>query len=145
MSKLILQVIAGAFAAAASYVQQEADALAEEGAAAAPPARRAAAVAAKAPAPQAAVAKGGKKAGKAAPPAPTVTFDELKEKLVSVMKDTSKEAAIACLSRFGCQKLGDLTENQYDEFGAYLDSVIDGTEDPLGADTGNTGDDELFS
>lgn len=143
MSKLILQVIAGAFAAAASYVQQEADALAEEGAAAAP-ARRAAAVAAKAPAPQAAVAKGGKK-GKAAPPAPTVTFDELKEKLVSVMKDTSKEAAIACLSRFGCQKLGDLTENQYDEFGAYLDSVIDGTEDPLGADTGNTGDDELFS
>jgi len=75
-----------------------------------------------APPPKAAV--GGKK-GKKAP-----TFDELKEKLLELVKEGSKEKAVAALARQGAKKLTDIEEEKYAEFGAYLDQCISGEVDP---------------
>lgn len=143
-AKQILLALSVAYAAAAESLSQQANEM-DDGGGAAPAAAPAKGKGANAPAPapRAAVGKGGKK-GKAA--APTVDFDTLKTKLLDhVVKEISKDAAVACLDRFGAKKLGDLTEDQYAEFDAYLDSVVSGEVDPLAAeDAAGTGEEDLL-
>lgn len=143
-AKHILLALAAAYTAAAESLTQQADALEGEAAApAAAPAKGNKAKGADAPAPAPRAAVGGAKAKKNK--APAIDFDTLKSKLLdNIVKEKGKEVAVACLDRFGAQKLGDLSEEQYVEFNEYLDSVISGEVDPLASgDTGGEDDDLL--
>lgn len=142
-AKQVLLALAAAYAAAAESLTQQADALEGGEAAPAAPSKAGKGANAAAPAPRAAVAggKGGGKGGKKAA-APSVDFDTLKAKLMDgIVKDKGKEVAVACLDRFGAQKLSDLSAEQYEEFDKYLDDVISGEVDPLASgDTGSEDD-----
>jgi hypothetical protein len=146
--KSILLALAASYAALAAELTTQAEAL-EGGDAPAPapakPAKAGKGTNAPAPAPKAAV--GGAK-GKGGKKAPAVDFDTLKTKLMdSIVKgmEDGKDIAIACLDRFGAQKLGEIAEDQYAEFDAYLDSVIAGDTDPRQAENAeDAGGDDLL-
>lgn len=78
-----------------------------------------------APPPKAAVGDKKGKKGKKAP-----TFDELKAKLMELVKEKSKDAAVAALARQGAKKLTEIAEDDYGTFGEYLDQCIAGEIDP---------------
>lgn len=65
------------------------------------------------------------KPGKGKVPKQEHDADEVKEKLVELVKARDKQTAIDALSRFGCKKLSDLKEAQHDEFYEYMQELID--------------------
>lgn len=145
MSKPLLLALAASYATLAEHLTLAAEAQVEDdNAALNKPAPRPTAAPGKAAAPAKPAAAaptptGGRK-GKPAP-APSVDFAALKEKLMRVVKEQSKEYAVASLQRFGVEKMAELSDAQYDEFDQFLDTVLDGTVDPT-ADAGAGGDDD---
>lgn len=88
-----------------------------------------------APPPRAAVRPGAAAAAKGKPAkgkkaAPEISYEDLKAKMTTIIKDLGKEKAIACLQRYGIEKLPELAEDSYIEFDAFLDQVIAGDLDP---------------
>jgi len=127
-AKSVLLALAAAYAALSESLTTQANEL--DDAAPAPTPAKGKGAAAPAPAPRAAV--GGAKSKKSKGKAAEVDFETIKAKLLEqVVKDISKDAAVACLDRFGAQKLSDLSADQYEEFNTYLDQVIAGEVDPL--------------
>lgn len=146
-TRAILMALAGAFGAASTFLDTAAAEMGgDEVKPKTPPARAAVASGA-------ATGKGGGKAptkGKGSKAAtPAVDFDTIKEKLLTVAKEGtaskpgSKELAVACMQRFGVEKLGDLSPEQYDEFNVYMDAVLADEEDPLAAAGGGEEEDLL--
>jgi hypothetical protein len=83
------------------------------------------------------------KPGKGKQKEPEHDFDEVKEKMIELVKERDKQTAIDALTRFGCKKLSDLRKDQYDEFFEYAQKFIDNEEeDPSDAEDLFGGDDD---